>query len=125
MITLGRYDIAVVVMTMSGFGVAPRQGYLERVKRICGYLYKFKAGCIRVRTNGPDYSGLKNHKYDWARSVYGDVKESKPHNAPKPLGKHVILTCYKDANLYHDLTSGKAVSAVLHFINQTPVDWYA
>ena len=68
---------------------------------------------------------MKNHKYDWARSVYGDVKESTPHNAPKPLGKRVVLTCYKDANLYHDLTSGKAVSAVLHFINQTPVDWFA
>ena len=85
-ITLGRYDIAVAVMTMSGFRVAPRQGHLERVKRICRYLYKFKSGCIRVRTNEPDYSGLKNHKYDWARSVYGDVKEAKPHNAPKPLG---------------------------------------
>ena len=124
-ITLGRFDVAVAVMSMSGFRVAPRQGHLERLKRICGYLYKYKSGCIRVRTNEPDYSGLKNHKYDWARSVYGDVKESKPHNAPKPLGKQVILTCYKDANLYHDLTTGKAVTAVQHYINQTLIDWYA
>ena len=124
-ITLGRFDISVAVMTMSGFRVAPREGHLERVKRICGYLYKYQSGCIRIRTNEPDYSSMSAEKYDWSRTVYGNVKEAKPNNAPKPLGKQVILTCYKDANLYHDFTSGKAVTGILHFINQTPIDWTA
>ena len=29
-----------------------------------------------------------------------------------------------DANLHHDLATGKAVTAVLHFLNQTPIDAY-
>ena len=29
-----------------------------------------------------------------------------------------------DANLHHDLATGKAVTAVLHFLNQTPIDPY-
>ena len=29
-----------------------------------------------------------------------------------------------DANLRHDLATGKAVTAVLHFLNQTPIDAY-
>ena len=29
-----------------------------------------------------------------------------------------------DANLHHDLGTGKAVTAVLHFLNQTPIDAY-
>ena len=37
-ITLGRFDIATAVMSMSGFRVAPREGHLLRVRRICGYL---------------------------------------------------------------------------------------
>jgi hypothetical protein len=110
---------------MSGFRVAPREGHLERVKRICGYLYKYQSGCIRIRTNEPDYSSMSAEKYDWSRTVYGNVKEAIPNKTPKPLGKQVILTCYKDANLYHDFTSGKAVTGILHFINQTPFDWTA
>ena len=50
-ITLGRFDLATAVMTMSGFRVAPRQGHLERVKRICGYLTKFQSAAIWVRTD--------------------------------------------------------------------------
>ena len=41
-ISLGRYDIACAVMTMSSFRAAPRKGHLERLKRICGYLVKMQ-----------------------------------------------------------------------------------
>ena len=34
------------------------------------------------------------------------------------------MTTYKDANLYHDLTTGKAVTGVIHLLNQTPIDWF-
>ena len=47
-----------------------------------------------------------------------------PHDIPKPLGKHVQTTHYVDANLHHDLATGKAVTAALHFLNQTPIDAY-
>ena len=30
-----------------------------------------------------------------------------------------------DANLHHDLATGKAVTAVLHFLNQTPINAYS
>ena len=29
-----------------------------------------------------------------------------------------------DANLHHDLATGKAVTAALYFLNQTPIDAY-
>ena len=111
-------------MSMSSFRVAPREGHLERLKRICGYLLKFKQGAIRVRTEEPDYSDLHRKEYDWERTAYGGAKEDRPSDAPKPKGKYVTTTTYKDANLYHDFTSGKAVTGVLHFVNQTPVDWW-
>ena len=31
---------------------------------------------------------------------------------------------YVDANLHHDLATGKAVTAALHLLNQTPIDAY-
>ena len=123
-ISLGRFDIATAVMTMSSFRAAPREGHLERLKRICGYLSKFRTAVIRFRTEEPDYSDLPKHEYDWSRSVYRDSKYPQAEDAPEPKGKYVTTTTYKDANLYHDLMTGKACTAVLHFLNQTPIDWY-
>ena len=123
-ITLGRFDIATAVMSMSSYRVAPREGHMSRLQRICGYLSKMKHGFLRVRTDEPDYSDLPDKHYSWERSVYGDVREQIPRDAPKPLGKRVVLTTYVDANLNHDLVTGRSVSGVLHFVNQTPVHWF-
>jgi hypothetical protein len=60
----------------------------------------------------------------WRHSTYGNTREVLPLDAPKPLGKAVTLTHYVDANLFHDWVSGKSVTGVLHFINQTPLEWY-
>ena len=72
----------------------------------------------------PDYSDLAYKEYDWERSVYGKVREQIPEDAPTPKGKPVATTTYTDANLYHDLATGRAVSGVLHFVNQTPIEWF-
>ena len=66
----------------------------------------------------------KDQEYDWTRSVYSGACEQIPHDIPKPLRKHVQTTHYVDDNLHHDLATGKAVTAVLHFLNQTPIDAY-
>jgi hypothetical protein len=26
--------------------------------------------------------------------------------------------------MYHDMVTGRSVTAILHFLNQTPMDWY-
>jgi hypothetical protein len=41
------------------------------------------------------------------------------------LGKHVVTISYHDANLYHNLITGRSVTGVLHMLNKTPVDWYS
>ena len=52
-ITLGRFDIATAVMTMSGFCAAQCARNLERVEQICAYLAKMKHGFLRIRTDEP------------------------------------------------------------------------
>ncbi len=111
-------------MTMSRFRPEPRVGHLKRLCHIYGYLRKFKHGAIRVRTHTPDYSDLEDVEYDWAYTTYGNVTEQLPRDAPVPMGNPVVLTTYKDANRYHDLVTGRAVTGILHLINGTPIDWY-
>ena len=124
-VTIGRFDINTAVMTLSAFRAAPRRGHLDRAKRIYGYLAKMRYAALRVRTDEPDYSDIPDFQYDWSKSVYGELTEIKPIDAPEPLGNHVTLTHYVDANLMHDVTTGKSVTGILHLINKTPLDWYS
>ena len=65
-VSIGRSDIQTGVMTMSSFRAAPREGHLDRVKRIFGYLAKFKHATVRVRVSEPDCSSLpdiQNRRY--------------------------------------------------------------
>jgi hypothetical protein len=44
---------------------------------------------------------------------------------PKPMGKTVTTVTYKDANLYHDMLTGRSVTGILHLCNQTLIDWFS
>ena len=124
-ISLGRMDITTAVMTLSRYRSMPRKGHLARAKRVVAYLRKMSDACIRIRTHEPDYSGIPTVTYDWATSVYGEVEELVPSDAPVPKGRYVTLTHYVDANLYHDCLTGRSVTGILHFVNATPIDWFS
>ena len=122
-VTLGRLDIFSAVMTMSSFRSAPREGHLTRVKRIYGYLKKMRHGSTTFRVTQPDYSSIPTDQHDWMKSIYGKVEESIPHNAPEVKGPTVIHTVYKDANLCHDMVTGRSVTGIIHLLNKTVVDY--
>ena len=124
-ISLGRFDIQTATMTMSRFRTAPRKGHLERLKRIYGYLRRFKSAAIRVRVDEPDFSALAVQEFDWAETVYGKVQEEVPKDIPPPHGKPVVTVTYVDANLYHDIVTGRSVTGILHFCNQTLIEWFS
>lgn len=123
-VSLGRLDVATAVMTMGSFRVAPREGHLRRLRRVYGYLARMKHGTIRYRTGIPDYSQLQTEEFDWQKSIYGNVTEILPTDAPPPLGKKVVQTTYVDANLMHNVITGHSVTGSIHLLNQTPVDFY-
>ena len=56
--------------------------------------------------------------FEWKYTPYGTPKEDIPKDAPIPRGKRIILTHYFDANLMHDILSGKSVTGVIHFWNK-------
>ena len=110
---------------MSSFRASPRQGHMDRLKRIYSYAIRTKDYAIRFRTDQPDYSFLPNQDFDWTYSVYDNVQEILPDDMPEPLGKAVITTTSMDANLNHCLATGKSLTGCLHFVNKTPVYWYS
>ena len=113
LVTLGRFDIHAQVATMSRFRAAPRQGQMDRLKRIYSYAIRTKGYAIRFRTEQPDYSFLPDQDFDWTYSVYGNVHEILPDHMPDPLGKAVTTTTTMDANLNHCLDTGKSLTGCL------------
>jgi hypothetical protein len=124
-VTLGRFDILIGVTTMSSFRVAPRQGHLDRLKRMYGYLKRHPDGAIRFRTGIPDHETRDTPvTFDWSHSVYGDFQEELPPDMPTPRGKPFRTTTYEDANLMHCLVTGRSMTGIIHLVNQTPVQWF-
>ena len=110
LVTLGRFDIHAEVATMSRFRAAPRQGHMDRLKRMYSYAIRTKDYAIRFRTDQPDYSCLPDQDFDRTYSVYGNVQEILPDDMPDPLGEAVTTTTTMDANLNHCLASGKSLT---------------
>ena len=125
LVTLGRFDIHAQVATMSRYRAAPRQGHMDRLKRIYSYAIRTRDYAIRFRTDQFDYSFLPDQDFDWTYSVYGNVQEIFPDDMPDPLGEEVTTTTTMDANLNHCLATGKSLTGCLHFVNKAPVDWYS
>ena len=110
---------------MSSFRIAPRQGHLDRLKRMYGYLKRQPDGAIRFRTGIPDHESRDTPKeYEWINSIYGPHKEELPSDMPTPKGKAVRTTTYCDANLLHCLATGRSMSGIVHLVNQTPSSWF-
>jgi hypothetical protein len=116
--------VITMAVTFLSFHVMPHCGHLDCVKHIYGYLYKMCGAMIHIHTDEPDYSRLPDQDYDWARSIYRDLSETIPDDAPPLLGKHVTLTHYFNANLYHDMITGHLVTSILHLFNKTTIEWY-
>ena len=118
-LSIDRWDVGSAVMTLSSFQAQPRRGHLERAKRVYSYLKRFKH--FKIRPNFDDTPHIPDY-IDWGDTPYGHHDKDLPLDAPKPLGKRIILSHYYDASLMHDILSGKAVTGVLHFYNKTPID---
>ena len=123
-VTLGRIDIMCATMTMGGFRAQPRQGHMDRLKQIFGFLKHHKKCAIKFRTKMPDYSNYPGDDYNW-EYVYGNITEELPYNMPNPKGREVKITMFADANLYHDKLTGSSVTGLLMMLNGTPIDWFS
>ena len=80
---------------------------------------------VREFPNYEEQFGDDPVKYDWMETVYGSPQAEIDPKAPPPKGKPVRLSSFFDANLMHDVVTGRSASGILEFINQTPIDWFS
>jgi hypothetical protein len=80
--------------------VAPRQGHLDLLSHVFGYLRKYPDGAIGFHTETPPHEDhFYPSKASWERSVYGEPREEILENSPIPKVKPVRQSTQFDANL--------------------------
>jgi hypothetical protein len=109
-------------MTMSRFQTALRKGHLLLLGNVFGYLRKYPDRAIRFKTSTPEYEHQFTVKEnDWERTVYGEPVEELPEDMPEPKGKPVRQSAMFDANLQHDLITGRLAMGMFHMVQNMVV----
>ena len=127
MITLCCSDIAQAIMSLNCFRQSPHIGHVERLTHIIGYIHHFPHAAIHFRTDIPDHETIFGDTpitHEWMHTIYGNVTEDIPPDMLTPKGRPIHLTTFVDANLMHDLVTSHSCGGILHFLNQTPIDWF-
>ena len=76
----------------------------------------------------PDYSNYKVEKKNWGHSYHlcqEEIPEDMPEDMPEPHRKPVMTTTFVDANLLHDVITGRSCTGIIHLLNKTPIDWFS
>ena len=100
LVTLGRFNLHAQVTAMSRFRAAPRQGHMDRLKRIYSYDIRTKdeSGLELINLIIPSYQ-IKILTGHTLYMVY--VHKVLPDDMPEPLDNTVVTTTTMDANWNH------------------------
>jgi hypothetical protein len=121
---IGRIDILLEVSMMSSHLALPRQGHLEQVLHLFGYLKAHKKMRLMFDTSVPQFSPKAFKDYDWF-DFYRDAKEAIPPNKPEERGLPMSISVFVDADLAGNKLNRRSQTGVLIFCNRAPVHWYS
>jgi hypothetical protein len=97
MVELGRLDIYINVAILSSFLVQPRQGHLEAIYCIYGYLKSHNKSTMVFDSSYIFWNDTDFTLFDWT-DFYKDAIEEIPTNAPTPRGLPVQKNIFVNAD---------------------------
>jgi hypothetical protein len=122
MVEIGRVDIIMEVSKMASQMAAPREGHLDALLHMFGFLKINHNSRMAYNPSYPtiDMSAFK--ECDW-KQFYGDVKEAIPSNAPEPRGKEVDLRMYVDSDHAGEKRTRRSGTSFFVFFNTALAQW--
>ena len=123
-VEIGRVDILLEVSMMSAHLALPREGHLEQVLHIFGYLKSHKKLRLMFDSDYPQISANRFKKYDWF-DFYRGAHEAIPPNMPEARGLTISTSAFVDADLAGDKRNRRSQTGILIFCNKAPIYWYS
>ena len=124
MVELGRVHICIEVSMMSSHMAFPREGHLDQLLHIFGYLKKHHNSEMVFDPSEPDIDMSLFQREDWSSMVYGeDLKEEIPSNAPECRGQGMTMSAYVDSDHAGDTLTRRSRTGFLVFLNCALIYW--
>ena len=127
-IELGRVDINHEVSVLSQFQASPREGHMEEIIHIFGYLKK-KPKLQLIFTpqdhTMPASAVFNKEDTDQFLDHYRGAKEDIHPEAPPPRGYPVQLTAYVDASHAANKSNRRSHTGYIIFAQRSPLIWYS
>ena len=126
-VELGRVDICLETSMMSSHLALPREGHLEQVLRIFGYLKKYHNSEMVFDPSDPVVDESQFERRDWTSSEFGhlEAKEEMPPNMPEPRGQGLIVRAKVDADHASDTVTRRSRTGFLVYLNCALVYWWS
>jgi hypothetical protein len=102
----------------------PREGHLEAVFHVFAYLGIHHNARVVFDPTFPAVEMGTFIKTDW-KSMYGDVKEMTPSDAPVPHGKEVDLRLFVDSDHAGEQFTRRSRTGFIIYLNMEPIVWFS
>ena len=123
-VEIGRVDILLEVSLLSQHLALPREGHLEQVMHIFGYLKIHKKLRLMFDCGDPQHSESRFKNYDWF-DFYRGSEEAIPSDQPEARGLCASVSIFVDADLAGDKRNRRSQTGILIFVNKAPIHWYS
>jgi hypothetical protein len=114
--------ISTPVSLMSSYMAAPREGHLEQLFHIFGYLKSHERSRLVFDDTMPYFDESRFTKCDWSE-YYPGAEDLLPPNMPQPLGRSVMVSCYVDADHAGCRVTRRSHTGILILVNLAPILW--
>jgi hypothetical protein len=124
MVELGRLDLYIYAALLSSYLCQPRQGHLEAIYFMNGYLKTHDHSNMVFNSNYINWKEEDFPKHDWT-DFYPDAIDEKPINVPEPREMPVQINMFVDASHAHNKVTRQSHTGVLIYLNMAPIIWYS
>jgi hypothetical protein len=109
---------------LSTYLCLPLEGHLEAVFHVFAYLGLHHNARVVFDPTHPAVDMGTFIKTDW-KSMYGDVKEMTPSDAPIPRGKEVELRLFVDSDHAGEIFTRRSSTGSVIYLNMAPIVWFS
>ena len=125
-------DVLTEVSCLSQHLCSPRDGYLDPVCRVFGYLQKNLGKTLGGKAQDPMYEPtdenifdvVGRYLYEW-KYFYPDDLEMVPRHIPQALDNYFFIKYYVDSNHARDMANRRLHYGIIIYFNNAPILCYS
>ena len=122
-VELGRVDLTVETSLMASHMALPRQGHLDQLYHMFGFLKLKHNSEMVLDPSEPEINEDQFPKEDWQHTPYGKGHEIVPPNAPKFRGLGFKIIAYVDSDHAGDSITRRSRTGFIIYLNCAPIYW--